>query len=432
MIEKPEFSDEYQQRSLAVLTQGLSEVPAYASWRNYDTGENRPVDERYAALPELTKKEMRENFPSGFVPPARKVEDGLKSGELEIVETNGTTEEKVKNLWNQAWWNASEAASWKLNSATRELDGTHREALLTSALSVGVRSPDELPMSDRILGRFLFLNEKDHPGQWNAAQYERMAGELETFAPQVLEANPSYLARLAWWAAKHNVRLYQPRVIVLTFELPSLLSLRSIRHVFSCPLVSSYGSTETGYVFMQCEHGMFHQNTRFCRVDFQPFKKQFGGPALGRILVTPFQNSWTTLVRFNVGDLVRLSERGFCPCGRREGYQLSAIEGRWADATFSSEGKPVTPRQADAALASVIGLRDYQLEQTSAHHFLLRLLVSGDPHLVIRACRVALRAVYGQGTHIDMELRDELGFSASGKFRRVWGNRPVEIASLLA
>jgi hypothetical protein len=35
--------------------------------------------------------------------------------------TSGTADESVTNIWNQDWWNASEPASWSLNSKIPEL-----------------------------------------------------------------------------------------------------------------------------------------------------------------------------------------------------------------------------------------------------------------------------------------------------------------------
>ncbi len=232
-------------------------------------GKKASIDERYAAMPVLTKKNIREHFPGGVVPHNRSLDEGIRNGEIEFVETSGMTSEKVTNVWNQSWWNASEAASWKLNLHTAHLNHTFREAQLASALSVGFRSNDDLPMQSRILnGRFLFLNEKVSAHEWTNAHYARMIRELDEFKPAVIEGNPSLLARLAWWAIDNNTDVYQPQVVLFTYELPSELHLRSLRKVFHVPMASSYGSTEAGYVFMQCEHGVISSEYGFLQSGF--------------------------------------------------------------------------------------------------------------------------------------------------------------------
>jgi len=415
---KWKFSESYYRRSEEVLRAGLETTPVYRAWRELDSGRDRPLDERYAALPELTKQAMREFGPQGLAPFGRNVAEGLRCGEIELVQTSGTTAEKVTNIWNQAWWNASEAASWKLNAYTARLAGDPREAQLASAMSVGFRSAEDLPMHARLLGRFLFLNEKVSAQEWAEHHYARMVRELEEFQPAVLETNPSLLGRLAWWAMDQGVRLYAPPVILLTYEFPSEVHLRGIRQAYPGPLISSFGSTETGYVFMQCEHGTFHQNTDFCRVDFQPLQSIHGGPRLGRLLVTPLQNFWAVILRFDVGDLVRLDERPACPCGRAEGIRLTAIEGRTANATFTLAGRLVTTKQVDDALAQAADLRDYQLDQVERGRYVLKIVVVGDPQTAARNCRNALRALYGSAAEIIIEPCADIAPGPSGKYRR--------------
>ena len=101
------FPPEYEKRSLEALETALGTAPLYRSWRELDPGPDTPLDQRYAALPELTKKAMRECFPQGLVPNGLRVEDGLTKGEIQYTFTSGTTEERVINLWNQRWWYAS-------------------------------------------------------------------------------------------------------------------------------------------------------------------------------------------------------------------------------------------------------------------------------------------------------------------------------------
>ncbi|NTV52355.1 MAG: hypothetical protein HGA76_05000 [Candidatus Firestonebacteria bacterium] len=412
------FSDEYFQQSQSALDLALDTAPVYKAWRALDPGKQAPVDARYAVLPELTKQDMRESFPQGLVPENRDVAQGIKNQEIEYVQTSGTTAERVTNLWNQAWWDASEIASWKLNAHTAHLDGTQPEAQLTSALSVGFRSQGDLPMAERRLGRFLFLNEKVSAREWTDAHFERMAAELDEYRPEVLEVNPSWLARLAWWALDHGRQVVSPRVILFTYEFASALHVRDIRRVFQSPLISSYGATETGYVLMECEHGTLHQNTDFCRIDFEPLKPEHGGPDLGRLLVTTFKNPWTSLVRFDVGDLVRLDPRPACPCGRREGMRVLAVEGRAANVTFTHTGRLVTTKEIDDCLARVEGARDYVLDQVTRQTCRLQLVAPENPMSAAREARQRLETLYGPGVEVTVELQADLEPSPSGKYRR--------------
>ena len=214
-----------------------------------------------------------------------------------------------------------------------------------------------------MLGRFLFLNEFATTAEWPEGHERRILRELSDYQPAVLEANPSLIDRLARFAWKTGAAVYQPPLITLTYEFPSALQLRAIRRVFHSPIASSYGSTEAGYVFMECEHGRLHQNVEFCRVDLAPLAdgvKTHAG--VGRIFVTTFGNEWFPLVRFDIGDIARLAS-GPCPCGRDFGMTLSSIEGRLKSLCVAGDGRLVTHREMDDALARVEGLEQYRLVQ---------------------------------------------------------------------
>ncbi len=427
---KPYYSDKYYRDSIEALNIALDTAPAYRLWREFDPGDV-PIDERYNAMPVLTKKEIREHFPGGVVPHGKSLTEGIENGEIEFVETSGTTAEKITNVWNQMWWNASEAASWKLNVHTSHLNHTFREAQLASALSVGFRSNDELPMHARILNeRFLFLNEKVSAHEWTDTRYERMIRELNEFRPAVLEGNPSLLARLAWWAIDHKKDIYQPHVVLFTYELPSAMQIRAIKKIFRVPMASSYGSTETGYVFMQCEYGTFHQNTDFCRIDFGPLKDFHGGPAIGRILVTTFHNPWTSLIRFDVGDLVRLHESGLCPCGRMEGLMLDSIEGRIANAVFTTKGCLVTTKQVDDVLAGIENIRDYHLDQLSKKEYNFKIIALNKTGRNKDKIIEQIQSLFGKDASVTIEFCDDILSGPSGKYRRTGAHFEFDIASL--
>ena len=428
------FPPEYDERCRRTLDLALDQLPAYRPWRVRDPGPERPVDERYAALPATTKALIREHFPRGIVFPGRNLEEGVAGGEVELVHTSGTTEERVTTIWHQAWWNASERASWKLNSHAAALaTGSQKEALLSSPMSVGVRCDSGyLEVEARTQGRFLFLNEKPDPSAWTAPHVDRMADEIDAFQPVTLEANPSYLARFCRHIADRDGSVAKPALIVLTFEFPSRLHLRQIRRVFpDVPVFSSYGSTETGYVLTQCEAGRFHQNAESCRLDFVPLEPARGAAGIVRMLVTPFGHPWYSLLRFDVADAARIGAGAPCPCGRNSGHVLLSLEGRVRDMTLTPEGRAVTVNELDAAMGGVNGVFIYELRQTSAGAYRLRVVAdrgaSGD---LPAAARAALETVYGPRATIDVAVEPDFPPEPSGKYRLARMMFPFDVDQL--
>jgi phenylacetate-coenzyme A ligase PaaK-like adenylate-forming protein len=386
-------------------------------------------------MPALTKQDIREHFPQGMLPPDLNVKLGLADGEIELVDTSGTTADRITNIWNQKWWDASERASWRLNSHFETIPyGGHREAILANPRNVGFMSDDfDLSMEKRRLDRFLFLNEKTDPAAWPPELMGRMVRELEMFKPHVLEANPALLARLSRFIAGQGLSVFQPGVIVITFEYITRLERSQIGEVFKSPIVSSYGTTETGYVFMECEAGRLHQNTDFCRVDFQPFKKQSGGPLLGRILVTPFQNPWCYFIRFDTGDLAMLEESGQCPCGRDSGIILSALCGRKVNLTLTVEGRPVTLFSLDQAISNLPGIDHYKLIQTGSAQYELHLASrAAEKELFASRAEKALKELYGAKAEIKTIFVTDISPEISGKSLISRASFPIDIDEYLA
>jgi phenylacetate-coenzyme A ligase PaaK-like adenylate-forming protein len=407
-------AEEYDRKSARLLDRALADVPFYRNnWKRFDIGAERTADERYAAMPVLTKDDMRRSFPNGLVPDGADVERGLRDDEIEYSFTSGTTGEKVVNLWNQKWWHASEMASWKQNPNLKKLGYPPRQATLASSLNVGISCEEDLPTDHRVMGNLLYLNEKANIMCWKDFHMERIARELNEYRPTVLEANPSLLARCCWYWLDHGINVYSPDVITFTYELPSLVSLAAIRRVFSSPMVSSYGTTETGFVMDSGEDGKFYQNTEYCRIDFMPLKKQYGGPELGRIAVSTFGNPWAFILRFDVGDIVRIrsgQEQG-------AGFVAEAIEGRASNATFTVSGGLVTTAMADRAMSGIPGIRDYNLSQTARDSYELRLRLGGSEDAAVAEGKRILGELYGGGNFTVTAVKDLLP-GPSGKYRR--------------
>jgi phenylacetate-CoA ligase len=261
---------------------------------------------------------------------------------------------------------------------------------------------------------------------------DRMIYELNVFQPHVLETNPSYLARLCRYISAAGKTVFQPGLITFTYEYTTQLHYQQVRRVFQVPLASSYGTTETGYVFMQCEKGKFHQNSDYCRVDFQPLKPEHGGPLLGRILVTPFNNAWNYMLRFDVGDLVRLEPDCRCSCGRNSGLILDSVQGRKTNLTLTTCGRLVTLYELDQAISKLEGLDEFKLVQADSSNYQLQIVTSqtDKPKLVDEAVRL-LRRLYGQDAAINVIFASAIATESSGKYQLAKTLFPVEIENYL-
>jgi phenylacetate-coenzyme A ligase PaaK-like adenylate-forming protein len=286
----------------------------------------------------------------------------------------------------------------------------------------------------RVRGRFLFLNEYPRTEEWPPGHERRIFSELANHRPPVFEANPSLLARVARWASRSDFEVWQPALIVLTYEFASKLHMRDIRKVFSCPVASSYGSTEAGYVFMECECGLLHQNSESCHVDLLPLPGNSRGcvepGGLGRIVVTTFENPWSALLRFDIGDVGRRAVAS-CPCGRVFGLTLSGVEGRLKSVCITGDGRLVTHAQLDNALAYVPGLQQYRVTQDSLSQVRCEVVREPDKGVrLVKDTRGVLTEVFGSRVQLVVSEVPELYAEKSGKFLLVSRSFPLGEAML--
>ena len=155
-------------------------------------------------------------------------------------------------------------------------------------------------------------------------------------------------------------------------------------------------------------------------------------PLLGRILVTTFNNPWYYIVRFDVGDLVRIDEEGKCPCGRDSGLILSAIEGRVANVTLTCTGRLVSLRELDKALSVLEGIDEYRLEQVAEGVYHLYLVSQRlDKDRLSEQASEILKGLYGQEAEVSVMYEDAISPESSGKYSLAKTFFPVEIEQYL-
>jgi phenylacetate-coenzyme A ligase PaaK-like adenylate-forming protein len=183
---------------------------------------------------------------------------------------------------------------------------------------------------------------------------------------------------------------------------------------------------------MQCEAGKFHQNSEYCRVDFQPLKLEHGGPDISRVLVTILNNPWYYMLRFDVGDFARIDKEQKCSCGRDSGFIIDNIEGRWTNVTLTCDSKLVTLHCLDDALSDLTNINEYRLEQAKPGVYHLYLASQRkDKDKLTKEATDLLRGIYGDKAEISVTYQDFLSPEDSGKYSLAKTFFPLNIVNYL-
>ena len=310
-------------------------------------------------LPRITKSQLREHSPEGFLTAGLTVETLLARGLIEEESTSGTSGASVRVVFGKTWWAQQERRALIRNPFLADLFGDRtslRRAVLTTPGCSGVSCYNRwLNLEQRTLGDSLFVNQSRIPFTLGEEKLAGMAKEAADWTPEFLDVDPVHGAWFALYCERHGLRFPSLRFILTSYEYTSVVHRAIMERVFGVPVINLYGSSETGHLLVESE-GVKLPSPDTALLECT------ATTGVGELLVTTLTNPYLPLVRYEIGDFVERVADGYL------------VHGRKRDALRDADGRTVTTRQVDASFAEVAGIAHYQLRQKpdgSAHLSLL-------------------------------------------------------------
>ena len=358
---------------------------------------------RLTDLPRISKNQLREHSPEGFLPAGMELKDLLARGLIEEESTSGTSGASVRVVFGKSWWAEQEREALVRNPFLAELFGdrpTLRRAVLTTPGCSGVSCYNRwLNLDQRTLGDSLFVNQSRIPFTLGEDKLSGMAKEVADWAPAFLDVDPVHGAWFALHCERHGLRFPALRFILTSYEYTSVIHRAIMERVFGVPVINLYGSSETGHLLIEVDGAM------------QPspgiaLLETTAGEGLGELLVTTLTNPYLPLLRYEIGDYVE---------PKPDGYR---VHGRKRDALRAADGSVLTTRMIDQAFAGTAGIAHYQLRQKpdGSAHLLLLPETEGD---TLRTAQARLTNELGRllGSAVTAESVGLITPEDSGKFR---------------
>jgi phenylacetate-coenzyme A ligase PaaK-like adenylate-forming protein len=366
-----------------------------------------------SSLPILDKAQLRRHFPRGLTVDSLDLGAALRSGDLTMASTSGTTGERLQ-VYSDTRLPRLPANFARLWGLTRlPTDRPLRTAVLTSpGCSAGVCTRQIASMEERIsFEHTLFLASVRDPFELSRAQIETIFDELTRFAPDLWVVHPIFLQLLTERAAHFGVALpaLTVQAIVTTYQYcPESLRRRFVAS-YGLPVFQLYAATELGgsQVGVSCRYGTLHVRLDHVYLELLCGEQPVTPGELGNPVVTTHHPSMP-LVRYRLSDLARFALEP-CACEVGSAWPGMLIEGRERDAFVRPHGL-VTTAMVDGALSDLPSAL-YQLSELRPGRF--RLAVVGTPSHEARERLTTLL----QTSELQVVSVTRLALEENGKFR---------------
>ncbi|WP_448556475.1 phenylacetate--CoA ligase family protein [Thalassotalea montiporae] len=263
------------------------------------------------------------------------------------------------------------------------------------------------------------------------AGIERLFVDLQDFNPVMIYAYPSIMTLLANYAKKHGV-LYQGqslKVIFCTAEKLYEHQRTVIQEVFGVPVANGYGSRDAGFIAHECPQGGMHISAEDIIVEVVDEDGKPCQPGeIGRLLVTHTRTSDFPMVRYDTGDLAKLSTTP-CACGRGLPC-FDEVVGRSNDVLYSEFGSAVHGAYIGNIIREDDAICQFQLIQESAMQFTLSLVAYPNACPDIEELMKKLKTILGASVNLEVNLLANIAAEPSGKYKyiinRVQKNSEIE------
>jgi phenylacetate-CoA ligase len=357
-------------------------------------------------LPRISKQELRDHSPEGFLPRRFSLARLTAEGLIEEESTSGTSGASVRVIFGRTWWAEQEARALRHNPFIRALltaDPDAKRAVFTTPGCSGVSCFARwLNVEQRTVGSTLYVNQERIPFSLPEAKLAKMADETATWAPDFLDVDPVHGMWFALHCERQGLRFPSLRFILTSYEYTSVVHRRILERVFGVPVINLYGSSETGHLLIEADGAIATPSTQTATLELVDRDAR----GVGQFLVTTHTNPYLPLLRYAIGDYAEQSGAGYI------------VHGRVRDALRRADGSVATTRQVDALFADLEDIAHYQVRQQAdgALEVFLMPVVPGDA-LTASAALLGSRLPALLGGTVTVRTGVMIAPEDSGKFR---------------
>src|SRR5690606_23230962 len=138
--------------------------------------------------------------------------------------------------------------------------------------------------------------------------------DLFNYKPEFMVGFPSTMFEIAKYGIQNNLK-FKKGIIKAIFPTAETITpeiRNTIESFFNTKLFDQYASSEGAPFIIECREGNLHQELQ--SGVFEVLDDNNEPTNIGRLVVTSFSSYGTPLIRYDIGDLIELSDKT-CTCG---------------------------------------------------------------------------------------------------------------------
>ncbi|WP_351123774.1 hypothetical protein [Shewanella sp. T24-MNA-CIBAN-0130] len=245
---------------------------------------------------------------------------------------------------------------------------------------------------------------------------------LCNFTPEYIVGFPSSVYEICLIAQSKSLKLNKKVTAFFPTAETVLPNHRQvISSVLGCQLVDQYASSEGAPFILECKSGRLHIHP--LTGIFEVVDENMEPANEGEILVTSFTTEGTPLIRYRVGDRIKLAANDVhCECGSHFPI-VESIEGRSSDYILSPSHGKVNLGNISNATKDVQGIIKFQVIQHKLEEVEVLVLATEQYNQSQQGKFIkALAQRFGEGININHNVVNSIPNEKSGKFRIVKNN----------
>ncbi|MGP5501078.1 phenylacetate--CoA ligase family protein [Psychrobacter faecalis] len=253
----------------------------------------------------------------------------------------------------------------------------------------------------------------------NERNFEIYWESLNSFKPNFIVGFPSSVYEICKMADNRGLHLaHKVKVFFPTAETVLPQHRQVINRVMGCKLVDQYASSEGAPFILECESENMHIHP--LTGIFEVVNEDMKSAREGEILVTSFTTHGTPLIRYRIGDRIKLAVTDKkCNCGSVFPL-VEKIEGRSTDYILSPTYGKVNLGNISNSTKNINGIIKFQVIQRTLDKVQVLIVVSKSFNRSEKSKFIAALAErLGPRIEIIIRVVDDIPTEKSGKFRIV-------------